>query len=437
MSIGKKLREARERRGLSLQDAFKAIRIRWVYLQALEDEDWEAFPSRTHLHGFLRAYAEYLGLDADALLAELTGEPVPAEPPSAVETPSVPAAAEETLPAQETPAPPDESDAPDDFADIPPDDWPVSRRIFAEIGETLRARRELLGLSLDEIAYHTHLARPYLEALEQGAFERLPTPVQMRGMLQQYAAFIELDVDAVLLRFAEGLQAWRAERFAADEGRRVLRGWHLPRFLRRVLGPDILLLVILVGVLTLALGGWVYLLNAAERPAATPLPSISDVLLAEPTMTTVALLPAENTAAAQAPAVEEHAPMPTLSAVMPDAKIGAVQVAIAVSRRVWLRVLVDGEEVLRDRAVPGAAYSFGGRTRIEVQASDASALQIYFNGRDLGILGPPESVLTLVFGLDAVMTPTVTVTPTPTITPTPTVTPTPTRTPVPTRTPRP
>ncbi len=65
---------------------------------------------------------------------------------------------------------------------------------------------------MDEIEQHTHVRKHYLQALELGDFDHLPSSVQTRGMLNNYARFLDMDVDAILLQFAEGLQAQRLER---------------------------------------------------------------------------------------------------------------------------------------------------------------------------------------------------------------------------------
>jgi cytoskeletal protein RodZ len=67
--IGDLLREAREARGHSLEDVEKATRIRAKYLEALESGDFGVLPSATQARGFLRNYAQFLGLDAEAVLA--------------------------------------------------------------------------------------------------------------------------------------------------------------------------------------------------------------------------------------------------------------------------------------------------------------------------------------------------------------------------------
>src|SRR2546423_1908421 len=68
--IGGSLREARLKRGLTPADVQKAIRIRDRYLQALEEERWEQLPGDAYVKGFLRTYADYLGLDGNLYVDE-------------------------------------------------------------------------------------------------------------------------------------------------------------------------------------------------------------------------------------------------------------------------------------------------------------------------------------------------------------------------------
>jgi cytoskeleton protein RodZ len=68
--IGNSLREARIRRGIDFPQAEAAIKIRGKYLRALEDEQFELLPAETYVKGFLRTYAEYLGLDGQLYVDE-------------------------------------------------------------------------------------------------------------------------------------------------------------------------------------------------------------------------------------------------------------------------------------------------------------------------------------------------------------------------------
>jgi cytoskeleton protein RodZ len=68
--IGNSLREARVRQQLELGEVELATKIRTRYLRALEEETFEALPAQTYVKGFLRTYADYLGLDGQLYVDE-------------------------------------------------------------------------------------------------------------------------------------------------------------------------------------------------------------------------------------------------------------------------------------------------------------------------------------------------------------------------------
>ncbi len=76
VGIGAMLTEAREARGITLEQAERETRIARRYLVALEQEDFAVFPAEVYARGFLRSYAGYLRLNAEELLALMprTGE---------------------------------------------------------------------------------------------------------------------------------------------------------------------------------------------------------------------------------------------------------------------------------------------------------------------------------------------------------------------------
>ena len=68
--IGNRLREARLRQALDFPEIEQGTKIRGKYLRALEDEQFEILPAQTYVKGFLRSYAEYLGLDGQLYVDE-------------------------------------------------------------------------------------------------------------------------------------------------------------------------------------------------------------------------------------------------------------------------------------------------------------------------------------------------------------------------------
>lgn len=77
--LGDAFRTERTRRGITLDDAERTTRINRVYLEAIEDGRLETLPAPVYTRGFVRLYARFLGLDADAAVAAIPeGLPRPA-----------------------------------------------------------------------------------------------------------------------------------------------------------------------------------------------------------------------------------------------------------------------------------------------------------------------------------------------------------------------
>ncbi|WP_454017256.1 helix-turn-helix domain-containing protein [Azospirillum sp. Marseille-Q6669] len=73
-SVSDTLRETRESLGYDLREVATMLRIRYPYLQAIEAGRFEDLPGTTYAAGFLRSYAECLGLDPDTILTRYKDE---------------------------------------------------------------------------------------------------------------------------------------------------------------------------------------------------------------------------------------------------------------------------------------------------------------------------------------------------------------------------
>jgi cytoskeletal protein RodZ len=69
-ALGERFRAAREARGLTLSEVAEQIRIRSVYLAAIEEENWPSIGAPVYVRGFLRTYARFLGLDPEEAVGE-------------------------------------------------------------------------------------------------------------------------------------------------------------------------------------------------------------------------------------------------------------------------------------------------------------------------------------------------------------------------------
>lgn len=416
--IGQKLQQARQERSLTLEQISEATRIRLHYLQALEAGEFDRLPSKVQARGFLRAYAGFLNLDIQPLLTEFNGE----------------IAEQDHTPTDQKPTKTASTQTRDD-----PKYKESANEIFRELGQELKNQRELLGLSLEDIERHTHLRQHYLKALEEGDLSGLPSPVQGRGMLKNYATFLGIDSEPLLLRFADGLQARLAIHRAQDRIDRpkpTQRNYKLPLSIRRLLSADILLgSALIVSILVFILWGGIriFAMNSNQTPTSTA-PSIADVLLASPTAT--ASLTPEPPTATQA--IQQVFPTIVLATDSESGELlpqgvpkNNVEVYVNVRQRTWMRVAVDGEIVFEGRVIPGSAYPFIADTQVEILTGNGAALQIFYNGVDLGPAGVFGQVVNRIYGLEGILTPTPTTSPTPTATEPETATPPATNTPLP------
>ena len=446
---GNLLKKQRESKNLSIAQVAKSTRVRAVYLQAMESDDFAALPSPVHARGFLRVYADFIGLDPEVLIEKLSSElrfktiekfvedstfgDNQKSEPTVEDTPRTSIFRKNVgMTGKSSDKIPNFSDEIEENAlDLsfpnpePSHSTPTqSNIIFSSIGNKLRNQREELGLSLNEVEKQSHVLKRYLVSIEAGEFENLPSSVQARGMLTNYASFLEIDTDEILLRFAEGLQTQllekqvpgsRKPRSAAESKNRISA-------LRRYISIDLIFGgVLIILLIFFAVWGTGKVIDLYNSPASiSNAESISDIILTpiqSATAETLAFTPTVLLASSS-PGFDS-----TQILEIPVNAQGQVQVNVVVLQRTWLRISVDNKVLLEGRVEPGNAYSFNGNNQVEVLTGNGAALQIYHNQMDLGIMGSFGEIVDTIYTANAILKPTATITPTPTITPVPSVTP--------------
>jgi len=491
-TVGTILRLKREEKGLTLEQVFQAIKIRSNYLQAIENDDFDQLPSRAQARGFIRLYANFLDLNPYPLLDQLTAAEAPVEPVAPVQpTESKPVLEEkakevvddllqkgkdslkegfntgaqklqgsfsklsEKIPyrivkkgeplASARPAP-SASAGPKTGQTVPP----VSTSYHAmceAMGTELREKRESLGLSLADAERQIKIREVYLYSIEEGNLDELPSTVQGRGMLSNYASFLGLDSEAFLSRFAEALQQKRLETLPPEKA-----GIPLPvtpqteklTGIRRLASPDLiftggLFLVFFVFIIW----GSVQLLSINSQPANPTAIPISDLLLASGTPASSDMVTIEGaTAIATEAGLSAFTPVDNLQETLLATSTSQIQVIVVAHHRAFMQVTVDGKSAFLNRVTPGSIYSFYGNSVIDLLTGDGSAIEVYYNQTSLGILGNASQVEEYRFGptsytnLSALNTATPAPSQLPTLTQQPTNTPTVTpETPMPSPTP--
>jgi len=71
----------------------------------------------------------------------------------------------------------------------------------ARLGETLRAQREKKGITLEQAASDTRIREKFLKALEDSDYQTLPGTVYTKGFLRNYAEYLELNTEELVVQF--------------------------------------------------------------------------------------------------------------------------------------------------------------------------------------------------------------------------------------------
>ncbi|MGC2237329.1 MAG: helix-turn-helix domain-containing protein [Pyrinomonadaceae bacterium] len=72
LTLGEKLQQAREARGISISEVAEQTRISSLYLECIENNDYRTLPGGIFNKGFVKSYARYVGIDEQEALQDYT-----------------------------------------------------------------------------------------------------------------------------------------------------------------------------------------------------------------------------------------------------------------------------------------------------------------------------------------------------------------------------
>jgi cytoskeletal protein RodZ len=281
------------------------------------------------------------------------------------------------------------------------------------IGKTLREARESLGLTLEEVERSTRIRTIRLEALENGDFDSLPSRVQVQGFLRNYADYLGLDPEHILNLYLHGdsegdLAARR--KFGSELWQRQKPIVRSPRRFR-IYGDQIITGGVALVVIALLVWGANRILVTINQPEAMEIVADMGTIPAPTDLpTSTALLVGEANPPLELTIEVEATATPTL----PLGLVDAIELELLAEQSAFVQVLVDGREEFQGRMLAGERLSFRGEDRVEVVTGNARGLRVFFNNQDQGLMGQVNQVLTRVWTIRGIQTPT----PTQTLTPT-------------------
>ncbi len=392
MSIitGSQLKKIRQEQHIPLEQVAKSTRIRLGILRELEDDEYANLGSVTQVRGFLKIYAEYLGTPLETeeqpnisltsstttILEKVDGE-IEVSDPNIAENTSVPSTSQFNV---NVPEINNQNSQTNELRKTS-----NSQKLLLDIGRDLVIRRKYLNIPWGTIIEQTHIPQIHIQALERGDLDAFANPMQAKGILQNYADFLNLDVESLLIRFADALQERRNE---TNQKKRnsPSKIKLIPPFLlslKKLFTLDLLFgtLMVVGIVLFLAWG----LIRMIEQPSdsekSTELPGVMEVLIGTQTV--------EVQSVTTTPEITNQANLiPTLTPIFfPVEENAAMQLIVHVTQTVWVRINVDGDEAFSGRMLSGSANAYSADEYIVVEAGNAAALDLIFNQEQLDAIG--------------------------------------------------
>ena len=414
---GAQLKKIREERNIPLEAVASATHIRLAILQDLEDEEYSELSSTTQTKGFLKLYADYLALSEQLTIVEDEEESklnqnlsnsVKDEQKSEQDEKSGfenEALSQDSEKSEKTVKKEyviplvkkvvrkenTENDAEEKLENL----TESSEELMA-IGRELAARRRYLNVGWEVIESETHIPKDQLKSIERGDLAAFVNPMQFKGHLQAYARFLNLDVEAVMIRYADAIQKRRLEKVSQEPIRKRIAKV-LPPFLlnlKRFFTLDLFFgSLMILGILGFLIWGISRMTFGEEEPELTgTLPAVADILLGEGTPTAIV---AEETLELEEETVQL---IPTSTPFyVPSENDSNLELVLLIRQNIWLKIISDGDVLFQGRQVAGNVLTYLGEDEIELETGNIAAIEIIFNQRTFDkitdTLGRPARLL--------------------------------------------
>ena len=338
-NIGETLRAAREEQALSLDDVVAVTRIRAHFLEALEENNFDALGGQIYVRGFLRNYATFLGLDPDPLLAPFSSQ-------------------EHKLPVYEPRAQPRYLAEP-----LQSNPLPIGRILFmlfvlillGVIGFSVWVKPTPLDSILAFQPSEEVSPSPVATAIEPIVVEKSDSS-EVVSEEPTEPAQAKTEAEVMPTEAASVIPTEPSEEAVAEESN-VLA-------LESTVAPSATLTI-----------------------EASPT-TVEEVATAVPTAT----LPPRRATPVLTNAVSTETPQPT--AIPADE---GVVIQAQILANTWLRVFVDNDSAgaVQKTAGPGESFEWIGQESVNIRAGNGAAISLTVNGEEYGLLGESNQVIDL------------------------------------------
>lgn len=252
---------------------------------------------------------------------------------------------------------------------------------MSRLGEKLKTLREEQGIALEQVEETLHIRRHLLEALEANNFKQFPSPVVVRGLIRNYAKFLNFDpIEALTLYDGNGIIPVKGQRLTPNG----IEFMSLSMAPRPLFNWDLL---VGLALFMLVLGGFGYVTyTTVIQPGLTPTPTKTpnpDGL----DENSAFLLPTNTPLPTDTPT-----PLPPTETPTPIIYSG-VTVELALSQPSWIQILADDVKTFEGVLQPGDRKIWTGQRRVAIRAGNAGGVEVIVNGTSRGLMGAVNQVV--------------------------------------------
>lgn len=262
---------------------------------------------------------------------------------------------------------------------------------MGSIGEILRQARETQGLSLEQVASLTKIQEPYIKALEEEDFEALPEQIFTKGFVRTYSRSLGIDEDDALRQFSGSSGSYYSNKEKEkQQTQKQVEEDRKDKKNRNVV-------IAIIGTLLITL---IFILPAEQQPPST-LPPQGNESRDFDTQNPQAIIEKEGAESASPPdSIPSVRPVP-LSQVPssnPTSETSGVDqkelvLELEAIETTWIVVQPDAESRYEALLQPGQIARWKANKRFLLTLGNAGGVEISLNGKPLGPLGEPGSVV--------------------------------------------
>jgi len=254
----------------------------------------------------------------------------------------------------------------------------------AQLGEILKAAREERGLTLAEVEAAIHIRRHLLEALEQDNFNRFPSPVVTRGLIRNYAKYLDLDpIEALTLYDGNGVVPVKGQRLTPDG----IEFMSLSMAPRSFINWEFIIGVVLgFAIIGSVAYYWFY------GPSFTQPSTVAATPTKTPRATGISQDSALLLPTATPPPTNTPTPIPPTNTPTPVVFTG-VNVELVIRQPSWVQILADDEQLFEGILQPGQNPSWSGQRRVAIRAGNGGGVEVIVNGVNRGLMGAEGQVV--------------------------------------------